>query len=104
VRFDNEVTVRDVVQYLESLKANPAFEPDFFELVDLTQVMSSEVDFQAAMMWAHEVDPFSREARRAFVAPRAPEWRNGPRLARKFACGLISGLARSRWVKENLKL
>ena len=24
VRFDNEVTVRDVVQYLESLKANPA--------------------------------------------------------------------------------
>jgi|HubBroStandDraft_2_1064218.scaffolds.fasta_scaffold177693_2 hypothetical protein len=71
VRFDNEVTVRDVVQYFESLKANPAFEPDFFELVDLTQVMSSEVDFQAAMMWALEVDPFSREARRAFVAPRA---------------------------------
>jgi hypothetical protein len=53
------------------LKANPAFEPDFFELVDLTQVMSSEVDFQAAMMLAHEEDPFSRKARRAFVAPRA---------------------------------
>lgn len=71
VRFDSEVTVQDVVQYLESLKANPAFEPDFFELVDLTQVMSSEVDFQAAMMLAREVDPFSRKARRAFVAPRA---------------------------------
>ena len=71
VRFDSEVTVQDVVQYLESLKANPAFEPDFFELVDLTQVMSSEVDFQAAMMWAREVDPFSQEARRAFVSPRA---------------------------------
>jgi hypothetical protein len=50
VRFDSEVTVRDVVQYLESLKANPAFDPGFSELVDLTQVMSSEVDFQAAMM------------------------------------------------------
>jgi hypothetical protein len=71
VRFDSEVTVQDVVQYLESLKANPAFEPDFFELVDLTQIMSSEVDFQAPMMLAREVDPFSREARRAFVAPRA---------------------------------
>ena len=71
VRFDSEVTVQDVVQYLESLKANPAFEPDFFELVDLTQVMSSEVDFQAAVMLAREVNPTSREARRAFVAPRA---------------------------------
>jgi hypothetical protein len=70
-RFDSEVTVQDIVQYLESLKANPAFEPDFSELVDLTQVMSSEVDFQAAMMLAHDVDPFSRKARRAFVAPRA---------------------------------
>jgi hypothetical protein len=71
VRFDCEVTVQDVVQYLESLKANSAFAPDFSELVDLTKVMSSEVDFQAAMMLAHDVDPFSRKARRAFVAPRA---------------------------------
>jgi len=59
MRFDSEVTVQDVVQYLESLKANPAFEPDFSELVDLTQVMSSEVDFQAAMMLAHKVSVFA---------------------------------------------
>jgi hypothetical protein len=70
VRFGNEVTVQDVVQYIESQKTSLAFEPDFSELVDLTQVMSSEVDFQAAMMLAHEADPFSREARRAFVAPQ----------------------------------
>jgi hypothetical protein len=37
--------------------------------------MSSEVDFQADLMLAHEVDPFSREARRAFVAPRAATFR-----------------------------
>ena len=79
VRFGNEVTVQDVVQYLESLKTSLAFEPDFSELVDLTQVMSSEVDFQAAMMLAHEVDPFSREARRAFVAP-------GPQPSGQYAC------------------
>jgi hypothetical protein len=29
VRFGNEVTVQDVVQYLESLKTSLAFEPDF---------------------------------------------------------------------------
>ena len=75
VRFDSEVTLQDVVQYLESLKANPAFDPGFSELVDLTQVMSSEVDFQAAMMLSHEVDPFSRKARRAFVAPRVATFR-----------------------------
>ena len=71
VKFDSAVTVQDVVQYFESLKANPAFDPDFSELVDLMQVMSSEVDFQAAMMLAREVDPFSRKGRRAFVAPSA---------------------------------
>jgi hypothetical protein len=37
--------------------------------------MSSQVDFQAAMILAQEVDPFSREARRAFVAPRAATFR-----------------------------
>ena len=58
-----------------SVKTSLAFEPDFSELVDLTQVMSSEVDFQAAMMLAHEVDPFSQEARCAFVAPRAATFR-----------------------------
>lgn len=71
VRFGSEVTVQEVVAYLERLKADPAFESTFSELVDLTQVMSSEVDFRAAMMLAEDKDPFSHEARRAFVAPRA---------------------------------
>ena len=39
VKFDSEVTIQDVVQYLESLNASPAFDPDFSELVDLTQVI-----------------------------------------------------------------
>ena len=71
VSFDHQVSVRDVVQYLQALKAGSGFNPDFSELVDLTQVVSSEVDFQAAMMLARDVDPFSPWARRAFVAPRA---------------------------------
>jgi hypothetical protein len=36
VRFDSEVTVQDVIQYLEGLKANSFFELTYDELVDLT--------------------------------------------------------------------
>ena len=71
VRFDSNVTVQDVREYLEKLKSDATFEATFSELVDLTQVVSSDLDFQAAMMLARDIDPFSREARRAFVAPRA---------------------------------
>jgi hypothetical protein len=70
VRFGSEVTVQDVIQYLQSLKADPLFEPTYNELVDLTDVKTSEVDFQSAMMLAHSLDPFSSKARRAFAAPR----------------------------------
>jgi hypothetical protein len=71
VHFDSNVSVRDVMEYLERLKANPQFEPTYDELVDLTDVTNTEVDFESAMMLAHSVDPFSWKARRAFVAPIA---------------------------------
>ncbi|HXZ42776.1 MAG TPA: hypothetical protein VEG68_18700 [Terriglobales bacterium] len=71
VRFDSNVTVQDVREYLAKLKSDATFEATFRELVDLTQVVSSDLDFQAAMMLARDIDPFSRETRRAFVAPRA---------------------------------
>ena len=41
VRFGSEVTLQDVISYLESLKSNPLFDPTFDELVDLTDVTSS---------------------------------------------------------------
>jgi hypothetical protein len=70
VKFDSHVTVPDVLQYLENLKADLRFDPSFDELVDLTEVTNTDVDFQSAMMIANSVDPFSWTARRAFVAPR----------------------------------
>jgi hypothetical protein len=69
VKFDRHVGVPEVLEYLEQLKADPAFDPEFAELVDLTQVVNTEVDFQAAMTIARDKDPFSRKAMRAFVAP-----------------------------------
>jgi hypothetical protein len=71
VKFDHHVGVPEVLDYLKQLKADPAFDPEFAELVDLTQVVNTDVDFQAAMMIARDKDPFSRKAMRAFVAPTA---------------------------------
>jgi len=67
VKFEGNVEPKDVVGYLESLKADPLFEPGFSELVDLTEVLTSAIDFEAAMVLAHHVDPFSPTAKRAFV-------------------------------------
>jgi hypothetical protein len=52
MRFGNEVTVQDVVQYRESLRTSLACEPDFSELVDnasheLASGFSSGHDFGA---------------------------------------------------------
>jgi len=69
VKFDSYVGVPEVVEYLEQLKADPAFDPEFAELVDLSQVVNADVDFQSAMTIARDKDPFSRKAMRAFVTP-----------------------------------
>jgi hypothetical protein len=68
VKFDGHVRAHDIIEYLQKLSADPAFDSEFAELADLTQVTNTEVDFQAAMMIAREKDPFSRKAMRAFVA------------------------------------
>ena len=67
VKFDRQVGLLEVVEYLDQLKADPAFDPEFAELVDLTQVVNTDVDFQSAMTIARDKDPFSRKAMRAFV-------------------------------------
>jgi len=68
VKFDGHVGPQDIVEYLEKLLADPAFDSEFAELADLRQA-NTEVDFQAAMMIARDKDPFSRKAMRAFVVP-----------------------------------
>jgi hypothetical protein len=69
-RVEGQITVRDLVGYFETLKGNPRFDSRFSELVDLTAVISSEVNYQSATMLA-SIDPFSHEARRAFAAPKS---------------------------------
>jgi hypothetical protein len=59
------------VQYLESLKNCSAFVPEFYEFVNLTRVLDTEVDFEAVMIARGTRTRFREIPRRAFVAPRA---------------------------------
>lgn len=73
VKFGKRLTIRDVEQYAARLRANPAFSPSFSEIVDLTEI--EELDLQANdfLRLADEIDLFTVDARRAFVAQDAQD-------------------------------
>ncbi|MGA7907147.1 MAG: hypothetical protein WCA16_07035, partial [Candidatus Sulfotelmatobacter sp.] len=67
VKFRKKVTASDIERYAAALLVNPLFDPEFSEIVDLSDV--EEIDLQADefIRLADEVDPFSLQSRRAFV-------------------------------------
>jgi len=67
-RTTGALTFGKIVNYVSSLKADPKFNPDFSELVDLRAVESVRLSAREAMMLADQVDPFSPLSRRGFVA------------------------------------
>jgi hypothetical protein len=71
VKFQQKVTVQDVKSYLQQLRDDPRFNTNYSELVDLTDVNQSEINFKIASDLARSADPFSHNARRAFAAPHA---------------------------------
>lgn len=68
VTFGKKLTVTDIERYAAMLRANPIFQPTFSEIADLSRV--EEIDLQADefIRLADQIDPFSTDARRAFVA------------------------------------
>jgi hypothetical protein len=68
VKFRKKVTVRDIEKYAGSLRADPRFKPDFSEIVDLSGVAELDLQADEFIRLADEIDPFSVQARRAFVA------------------------------------
>lgn len=62
------LSLAEIGQYAELLRANPAFQPSFAEIADLTEVEEFELDADDFLKLADEVDPFSIDAKRAFVA------------------------------------
>jgi len=67
VKFRKRVTVRDIEKYAASLRADPRFKPDFSEIVDLSDVAELDLKADEFIRLADEIDPFSLQARRAFV-------------------------------------
>jgi hypothetical protein len=67
VRFQKKVRARDIESYAASLRANPLFDPDFSEVVDLSEVEELDLNAEEFIRLADEVDPFSLQAKRAFV-------------------------------------
>ena len=67
VRFGKKLRIADVERYASMLRLNSSFHPSFGEIVDLTHV--EELDLQADdfLTLADKIDPFSLEAKRAFV-------------------------------------
>jgi hypothetical protein len=69
VKFNGTVSASDMEQYLQRLEEDPEFDPTYSELVDLTDAQASDIDARAALQLAHNLDPYSPNARRAFAAP-----------------------------------
>jgi hypothetical protein len=67
VKFKKKVTVLDIEKYAASLRANPLFDPDFSEIVDLSEVEEIDLKAEEFIRLADEIDPFSLQAKRAFV-------------------------------------
>jgi hypothetical protein len=67
VKFGKKVTVADIEGYAAALRANPLFNPDFSEIVDLSHVEELDLKAEEFIRLADEVDPFSLQAKRAFI-------------------------------------
>jgi len=67
VKFRKKVTVRAIETYAALLRTDPSFKPDFSEIVDMTEVEELDLKPEEFIRLADEVDPFSLQARRAFV-------------------------------------
>lgn len=69
VRCSGALTDHDIVTHQASLRADPRFRPEFFQLVDTCAV--TEVEVSARVMWQlGQSQLFAPTARRAYVVVR----------------------------------
>jgi hypothetical protein len=67
VRFCKKVTASDIRAYAERLRTDPEFDPDFSEIVDLSEVEDLALQADEFLQLADQIDCFSAGAWRAFV-------------------------------------
>ena len=68
VKFGNRVTAEEIGKYVEELLVQPSFQPTFSEIVDIREAKDIDLQADDFLKLADQVDPFSPEAKRAFVA------------------------------------
>ncbi len=67
VKFGTRLTFGDIERYAKLLQLSPQFRPTYSEIVDLTDVEEVDLDANEFLKLADKIDPFSPEAKRAFV-------------------------------------
>ena len=69
--FVGRVTSDQIADYAVQLKAERYFDAAFAEVIDLTELVSIDLDFEAIDRWAKFYDPFLPASKRALVAPKS---------------------------------
>lgn len=67
VKFGKRVTEKEIGAYAHALRLDPLFDPEFSEIVDLRDVEELELRGDEMMKLADKIDPYSYNAKRAFV-------------------------------------
>ena len=106
VRFRDQVTAADIEDYAARLQEHPVFDPGFSEIVDLTAVQELDLQANEFLKLADKVDPFSSDAKRAFVVrnstqAHAARMHKHLRLQRDFQ--IFSSLEEAeRWIASSI--
>jgi hypothetical protein len=69
--FTGIVTFEDVLQQIAAIRADPNFNPDFHEIVDLSGVSDVRLGYEEFKRIG-QLDPFSASSKRAIVIPTNP--------------------------------
>jgi hypothetical protein len=73
VKFGKRVSIHDIADYAGALREDSRFDPGFSEIIDLSEVEQFQIEAKEAMVLADQIDPFSLNALRAFVAQTASQ-------------------------------
>jgi len=85
VKFGKRLSESEIAAYAGSLRANPLFDPEFAEIVDLRAVEEFDLHGAHMMNLADRIDPFSHTSKRAFIV-RSVEQSHSARLYRIVRC------------------
>jgi hypothetical protein len=67
VEFGKKLTFEGIKKYAHCLQSDPLFRSNYSEIADLTDVEELDLEADEFLKLADEIDPFSANAKRAFV-------------------------------------